>query len=59
MNQSKSGGWHSVKNDRRFRTPMLRPDLRDFSDVHIVLKGEINFKDNDNVNRGNENILQK
>ena len=46
MNQSKSGGWHSVKNDRRFRTPMLRPDLRDFSDVHIVLKGEINFKDN-------------
>ena len=38
---------------------MLRSDLRDYSDAIIILKGEINFKGNDNVNRENKANLPK
>ena len=34
----------------RFKTPMLRPDLCDFSDAYIVVKGKISVTDPNDVN---------
>ena len=33
------GGQYSNNKNIRFKTPMLRSDLCDYSDVYIVLKG--------------------
>ena len=35
-----SGGQYSVNTNIRFKTPMLRPDLCDYSDAYIVVKEE-------------------
>ena len=39
-----SNGHYSVKRNIRFKTPMLRSILLDYSDVYIVVKGAINVK---------------
>ena len=38
---------------------MLRSDLCDFSDVHIVVKGDIILEDDDDANKHNKNIVVK
>ena len=38
-----SGSQYYVNNNIRFRTPMLRSDLCDYSDVYIVVKGTIDL----------------
>ena len=34
-----SGGQYSVNKNIKFKTPMIRSDLCDYSDVYIVVKG--------------------
>ena len=36
-----SGGTYNTNKQIRFKTSMLRSDLRDYSDAHIVVKGKI------------------
>ena len=36
-----SVGQHSVRKIMRFKTPMLRSDLCDYSIANVVVKGEI------------------
>ena len=36
-----SHGHYSAKKNIRFKTPRLRSDLRDYSDVYFVVKGII------------------
>ena len=38
-----SRGQYSVNKNIRFETSMLRPDLFDYSDAYIVVKGTIDF----------------
>ena len=38
-----SGGQYSVDKNIRFKTPMLRSDLRDYSDAHIEVKRTVNL----------------
>ena len=38
---------------------MLRSDLCDYSDVYIVVKGEITVKGNDNANKRNRKLIFK
>ena len=38
-----TGGQYSVDKNIRFKTPMLRSDLCDYSDAYIVVKGTINL----------------
>ena len=38
-----SRGQYSVNKNIRFETSMLRPDLCDYSDAYIVVKGTIDF----------------
>ena len=42
---------YSVNKEIRIKTPMLRSDLCDFSDVYIVLKGTITVINPDNAKR--------
>ena len=46
-----SGGSYNVNKEIRIETSMLRSDLCDFSDTHIVVKGVIVVTDRDNVKR--------
>ena len=46
-----SNGQYSVKKNVRFKTLMLKSDLCDYSDAHIVVKGRINATGNNNANR--------
>ena len=39
-----SGGQYSVNKNIRFKTPMLRSNVCDYSDAYIVVKREINFR---------------
>ena len=43
----------------RFRTPMLRSDLCDYSDAYIVVKGITSTKGTNNVNRRNKKLTFK
>ena len=36
-----SGGNYNANNEIRIKTSMLRSDLCDYSDAHIVVKGDI------------------
>ena len=38
-----SGGQYSVNKDINFKTPMLRPELCDYNDAYIAVKGAINI----------------
>ena len=42
-----SGRDYRVNKEIRIKTPMLRSDLCDFSDMYIVVKGEITVTDPD------------
>ena len=42
---------YSVNKEIRIKTPMLRSDLCDFSDVYIVVKGEITVTNPNNAKR--------
>ena len=40
-----------VNKEIRIKTPMLRSDLCDFSDVYIIVKGEITITNPDNTKK--------
>ena len=42
---------YSINKEIRIKTPMLRSDLCNFSDVYIVLKGDITVTNPDNAKR--------
>ena len=50
---------YSVNKEIRIKTPMLRSDLCDFSDAHIVVKGGITLEGETNVNKRNKNLTFK
>ena len=56
INQKKN---YSVNKEIRIKTPMLRPDLCDFSDVYIVLKGDITLEGDNNAHKPNKNLTFK
>ena len=41
----------------RFKAPMLRSDLCDYSDVYIFVKGRITLRGNNIYNRANKNLF--
>ena len=41
-----SNGQYSVEKNIRFKNPMLRSDLCDYSDAYVVVKGRITVADN-------------
>ena len=51
----KSGGAYNTNKQKRFKTPMLRSDLCDYSDAYIVVEGVLSVtieeKDRDEMNR--------
>ena len=46
-----SGEQYSVNKNIRFKTPMQRSDLCDYSDAYIVVKRRISVKDTNNANK--------
>ena len=46
-----SGEQYSVNKNIRFKTPMQRSDLCDYSDAYIVVKGRVSVKDTNNANK--------
>ena len=49
----------NVNKEIRIKTPMLRSDLCDFSDVYIVVKGDITVDGNNNANKRDKNLVFK
>ena len=43
----------------RFKTSMIRPDLCDFSDAYIAVKGEVTFTGESNNSRKNRSLAFK
>ena len=43
----------------RIKTPMLRSDLRDFSDAYIVVKGEITVTNPNNAFKNNAPFINR
>ena len=39
-----SGEWYNINKKMRFKTSMLRPDIRNYSDAYIVIKRIINLE---------------
>ena len=54
-----SSGQYSVNKSIKFKTSMLRSDLCDYSDAHIVVKGRINVKTTENTDVGGEDVAFK
>ena len=54
-----TGLQYPVNKNIRFKTPMLRSDLCDYSDAYIVLKREITIKNTDHVNIKNKKVTFK
>ena len=50
---------YSANKNKRFKTPMLRLDLSDYSDLYNVIKGRINFTGTGAANRGNKKLVFK
>ena len=50
------GGQYSVNKNVRFKTPVLRSDLLDYSDMSIVAKGRISVIFTDIANRRNKKL---
>ena len=50
---------YNDKRQIRFKTSMLRSDLRDYSDAYVLVKGTITVARDDNVDRGNSYIVLK
>ena len=51
-----SGGQNSANMNKRFKNPMLRLDLCDYSDAFIVAKGRIGVIGTNNTNRRNKKL---
>ena len=49
-------GQYSVNKKKRFKTANLRPNLCDYSDAYIILKGTISVTGNENANRRNKEL---
>ena len=49
-----SGGQYSVRKNIRFKTPMLRSDLCEYSNAHVVVKRKITVAGTANPNRKNK-----
>ena len=49
------GGQHSVNKNIRFKNPMLRSDVCDYSDAYIVVKETVTVEDTINGNKRNKN----
>ena len=54
-----SGGQYSVNTNMRFKTPMLRSHLCDYSSVCIVVKGRIFVTGTNKANRRNKKLTFK
>ena len=54
-----SSGQYSVNKNIRFKNPKLRPDLYDYYDEYIVLKGKITVSGTDNGIRRNTKLVFK
>ena len=48
-----SSGQYSASKNIRFKTSMLRPDLCDYSDVYIAVKGRISVRGTNDANKNN------
>ena len=49
---------YNVNKEIRSKTPMLRSDLSDFSDVYIVVKGIITVTESGNAKRNKSVVLK-
>ena len=54
-----SVGQYSANKNIRFKTPMLRSDLCDYSDAYIAVKGRISVTGTNNANRRNKTLTFK
>ena len=54
-----SSSQYSNNRNIRFKTPMLRSDLSDYSDAYIVIKGTITFESTSANNRRNKELVFK
>ena len=50
---------YNTNKEIRFKTPMLRSDLCDFSDAYIAVKGDITLEGNDNAKKRNKSFAFK
>ena len=50
---------YNPNKEIRIKMSMLRSDLCDFSDVYIVVEGDITLEGNNNANKQNENLAFK
>ena len=50
---------YSPNKEIRIKTSMLRSDLCDFSDVYIVVKGDITIEGDNDANKRNKNLAFK
>ena len=48
-----------INKEIRIKTPVLRSDLCDFSDVYIVVKGDITLEGDNDANKQNKNLAFK
>ena len=54
-----SSGQYSVKKNTRFKTSMLRSNLCDYSNAHIVVKERINVEGDDYDKKNKKNLTFK
>ena len=54
-----SGGQYSIDKNLRFKTPVLRSDLSDYSDAYIVVKGRITVEDSNANNWTDKKLTSK
>ena len=54
-----SGGNYNVNKEIRFKTSMLRSDLCDYSDAHIVVEGHITLESDNDANKRNKNLASQ
>ena len=52
------GKVYNVNKEIRIKAPMLREDLRDFSDAYIIVKGDITVTEPNDA-KGNKNVTFK
>ena len=50
---------YSPNKEIRIKTSMLRSDLCDFSDAHIVVERDITLEGNNDANKRNKNLVFK
>ena len=54
-----SGGQHFVNKKVKFKIPMLRSNLYDYSYAYIIVKGTIAVEGTNDDNEGNKNLVFK